>query len=256
LKNDLKFDLKSSITSSVGKNFAQQRGDRIEVAMAFIMPLEVWNALAVVTLSLIVHQLVTKVLWNGLWEPLRLRRIMTKQGVKALPFRFLVGQLPDQKVYLDSIPEVVPIDSYAALSPTVTPQYALFFPKFPGMDWISPVNTFLAGVMGFMLDDSYMDSTMVCANCNDMLTVCEHLGEKYFLYWIGKTTRLVVRDPEIAKELFFSNSASLQWNPSRYWFAPLIVGKGMLTQAGEKWATERRIIGPFFHQDALKVCTL
>jgi len=36
--------------------------------------------------------------------------------------------------YRDSFPEVVPLDSYADLLPTVTPTYALFFPKFPGWD--------------------------------------------------------------------------------------------------------------------------
>jgi len=100
--------------------------------MAHTLLVEVCNALAVVALSVIAYQLVTKVLWDGLWEPLRFRRIMVKQGVKGLPFRFLVGQLPDQKACLDAIPEVVPIDSFAALSPSVTPLFALFFPKFPG----------------------------------------------------------------------------------------------------------------------------
>jgi len=109
--------------------------------MAITVPLqaglEVWNALAVVAISVIAYQLVTKVLWSGLWEPLRLRRIMAKQGVKGPPFRFLVGQVPDQKLYMESMPEVVPIDSFAALSPTVTPHYALFFSKFPGTDCFS-----------------------------------------------------------------------------------------------------------------------
>lgn len=66
---------------------------------------EVWNAVALTALA---YQLMTKVLWNGLWEPLRLRRIMAKQGIKGLPFRFLVGQLPEQGDYLTSLPEVVP----------------------------------------------------------------------------------------------------------------------------------------------------
>jgi len=86
-------------------------------------------------------------------------------------------------------------------------------------------------------------------NSNNFLTV----GEKYFLYWLGKATRLVVRDPEIMRELLLINSASLKWNPSRLWFGSLFLGKGMLFQGGEKWATERRVINPFFHPDALKV---
>lgn len=73
-----------------------------------------------------------EVLWDGLWVPLRYRRIMSKQGVKSVPFRFLVGQLPEQKRFQESLGDVVPVDSFADFSPTVVPQYALFFPKFPG----------------------------------------------------------------------------------------------------------------------------
>lgn len=77
-------------------------------------------------------------------------------------------------------------------------------------------------------------------------------GVKYFLYWFGTSTRLVVRDPEIAKEVFITNHASL----GRYLddsFVARILGNGLLLLVGEKWTIERRIISPFFHQDALKV---
>jgi hypothetical protein len=85
-----------------------------------------------VALSATAYQVFTKLLWNGLWVPLRYRRIMAKQGVKGPPFRFLSGQMLEVNAYRESFSEVVPLDSYADLSPTVTPLYALFFPKFPG----------------------------------------------------------------------------------------------------------------------------
>ncbi|KAG0605545.1 hypothetical protein M758_9G067300 [Ceratodon purpureus] len=157
-----------------------------------------------VALSAIVH----KLLWKGLWIPLRYRRIMAKQGVKGPPFRFLVGQLHEMWKYRDSFPDAVPLDSYADLSPTVTPQYALFFPKFP--------------------------------------------GEKYFLYWWGKSSRLVVRDPEIAKEVFITNHASMRRILPEDPFLTRLIGKGVLLHTGEKWVIERRTISPFFHHDALK----
>jgi len=97
------------------------------------MDVEVWTAVALLILSAVAYQVV----WKGLWEPLRLGRIMAKQGIKGPPFRFLVGQFPEQKEFLESLPDVIPVDSYAALSPTVTPQYALYFPKFPGAHSIS-----------------------------------------------------------------------------------------------------------------------
>jgi hypothetical protein len=87
--------------------------------------------------SVALYQVFTKLLWNGLWVPLRYRRIMAKQGVKGPPFRFLFGQMLEVNAYRESFSEVVPLDSYADLSPTVTPLYALFFPKFPGTNrWV------------------------------------------------------------------------------------------------------------------------
>lgn len=102
----------------------------------WIASVEVRNALAVVAVSAIAYQIFTKLLWKGLWTPLRLRRIMAKQGVQGPPFRFLFGQVREYMAYRDSFPEVVPLNSYADFSPTVTPQYALFFPKFPGTNYL------------------------------------------------------------------------------------------------------------------------
>lgn len=93
------------------------------------MYVEVKNAVAVVAVGAIVYQ-VMKFLWNAVWEPLRLRRIMEKQGVRGPPFRFLVGSLMEANAFSESCPEFLPLDNYANLSPTVTPHYALYFPKF------------------------------------------------------------------------------------------------------------------------------
>lgn len=74
---------------------------------------------------------------------------------------------------------------------------------------------------------------------------------------MGKSTRLVVRDPEIAKEVFINNHAHLKCaHPVDTFLTKGLLGKGLVVLMGEKWATERRAINPFFHQDALKVRTL
>lgn len=75
-----------------------------------------------------------------------------------------------------------------------------------------------------------------------------------FVYKWGSLTRLVVRDPEVVKELIITNHESM----TRAWpdlqIFSVIVGKGLLSLVGEKWILERRTLSPFFHQDVLKVC--
>lgn len=66
-------------------------------------------------------------------------------------------------------------------------------------------------------------------------------------------SRLVVRDPEIVKELMITNHESLKRPQISDKIASVVAGKGLLIQRGEKWTIERRTATPFFHQDALKV---
>lgn len=103
----------------------------MRVAMATLWSVEVRNAvLAVVVASVIVHLVVFKFVRAALWEPLRLRRIMNKQGVRGPPFKFLLGQYMDMVRFSESFPETLAMDELANLSPTVTPQYAMYFPKY------------------------------------------------------------------------------------------------------------------------------
>lgn len=79
---------------------------------------------------------------------------------------------------------------------------------------------------------------------------------KYFLYEHGKSTRLVIRDPEIAREVFYTNHPSLGRYLPEDDFLFQILGTGLVTSMGEKWQTERKTINPFFNHDGLKVCLL
>lgn len=63
----------------------------------------------------------------------------------------------------------------------------------------------------------------------------------------------MVRDPEIAKEVFITNHASMRRILPEDPFLTRLIGKGVLLHTGEKWVIERRTISPFFHHDALKV---
>lgn len=167
--------------------------------------MNVRNALAVVVASVIVYSVI-KFLRVSVWQPLRLRRIMAKQGVSGPPFRFVRGQFVEMWKFTESFPDALPIDDFANLTPTVTPQNALYYPKYG----------------------------------------------KIYLYWWGTITRLAVRDPKIVKELMVSNHESLTRLQSESQFLAEVVGKGLLTQVGEKWASERRTLGPFFHQKSLE----
>jgi len=95
---------------------------------------EVSNAVAVVALTLAASAVLVRLLtWlrTVLWEPLRLKRFMAKQGVGGPPFRFLVGNLPEVAKFAQSLPEALPLDDkFALFAPTVTPHYALYFPKY------------------------------------------------------------------------------------------------------------------------------
>lgn len=167
---------------------------------------EVRNAvLAVVVATVIVYH-VFKFVRAALWEPLRLRRIMTKQGVRGPPFKFLLGQYTDMVKFAESFPETLDMDDFANLSPTVSPQYAMYFPKYGNM----------------------------------------------FLYWWGTMTKLVVRDPEILKELLITNHNSLERVELENMLIQQVIGPGLMNQEGEKWSSVRRMINPSFNQHTVK----
>ena len=95
---------------------------------------EVRNAIQVVALTLAASAVIVNLLAfmrTVLWEPLRLKRVMQRQGVGGPPFRFLVGNLPEAAAHGQTFPEALPTDDdFSDFSPTVTPQYSLYFPKY------------------------------------------------------------------------------------------------------------------------------
>lgn len=135
-------------------------------AMA-VMAVEVRNAVVAVVVAVLAWQ-VLRVLWTGVWEPLRLRRVMAKQGLKGPPFKFLIGHLFEAAEFAESFPRSLPLGNYANFAPTVMPQYALYCPKYgtplshcAGLDFPSRAmnfpNLMLSPIQGYWLMSCSID---------------------------------------------------------------------------------------------------
>lgn len=75
---------------------------------------------------------------------------------------------------------------------------------------------------------------------------------KRFLYWRGPHAKLVSKDPGLAKEVLLSQYEFFQRHPQDIKMLSNFVGMGLDNLTGEKWATERRTLNPFFYHDPLK----
>jgi hypothetical protein len=89
---------------------------------------ELWDALVVAVLTIVVVS-VGAWLRKLVWEPMKMRRIMAKQGVAVTPFHILFGNIKECVAYAAKFPEDCHVDGHYEGTPTVYPQHALYFPK-------------------------------------------------------------------------------------------------------------------------------
>lgn len=75
---------------------------------------------------------------------------------------------------------------------------------------------------------------------------------KRFLYHVGSETRLVVRDPEMAKEVLFNRMGWYERSPLDLHIFSQVIGKGMFVVKGEEWEMQRRMLNPCFSNESLK----
>ncbi|KAE8710155.1 CYP749A22 protein [Hibiscus syriacus] len=80
---------------------------------------------------------------------------------------------------------------------------------------------------------------------------------KNHLSWIGASARLIITEPELAKELLKSNEGAFPKRTSRERkgeddFSIKILGDGLVTSEGEKWAKHRKLANHAFHGESLK----
>lgn len=110
---------------------------------------ELRNSLVVVVVSVVVFAVVALVR-RLLWQPLRMRRTMIKQGVAAAPFHFLVGSLPECFAYAAKFSGDLHVDDHYDSTPTVSPMNILYFPKngmvASSLELAHPVSYFCASV--------------------------------------------------------------------------------------------------------------
>ncbi|KAK9274975.1 hypothetical protein L1049_022232 [Liquidambar formosana] len=73
---------------------------------------------------------------------------------------------------------------------------------------------------------------------------------KISMCWTGTTPRLIIKEPEMMKEVLSNKLGHFSKPPLNPLI--LILSRGLTSQEGEKWAKHRRIINPAFHLEKLK----
>lgn len=76
---------------------------------------------------------------------------------------------------------------------------------------------------------------------------------KRFLFWWGTEPRLTVTEPELIKEIVSSKFGFFEKSTLQQKMGQGLLGKGLVLAQGQDWANQRRVVGPAFHTDKLKV---
>ncbi|KAL4308677.1 hypothetical protein GQ457_01G033140 [Hibiscus cannabinus] len=77
---------------------------------------------------------------------------------------------------------------------------------------------------------------------------------KNYLYWNGARAQLVISEPELVKEVLKNSEKAIpKKKPSIY--ASKLVGNGLVSLEGEKWARQRKLANCVFHGENLKNMT-
>eukprot|EP01018_Ginkgo_biloba_P017169 Gb_14875 [translate_table: standard] len=74
---------------------------------------------------------------------------------------------------------------------------------------------------------------------------------RVFLYWFGPRPRLLIPYPELIQELLSNKFGHYEKTPLTRETRQLL-GHGIVSSEGEKWAGQRRLINPAFHAESLK----
>ncbi|XVF16640.1 hypothetical protein REPUB_Repub10bG0049800 [Reevesia pubescens] len=157
----------------------------------------------------------TKVLQKYWFTPLRIQHMMNLQGIKGPPYKFIHGNNK----------ETIKMRHEALSKPIATLSHDIFPKVHP--QTFSRIN----------------------------------LYGKNYLGWGGIRAQLYITDPELVKEVLKSSASDFPKRTSRDRkrnqdeFARKILGDGLVTSEGEKWAKQRKLANHVFHGESLKSMT-
>jgi cytokinin trans-hydroxylase len=181
--------------------------------------------------------------------PLRIRRIMARQGVHGPPPRPLIGNLRD----VSALVAQATADDMPALSHDIVgrlmPHYVLWS------------RTYGESEMARMYQRPPPHCTVdrvPLRRWNVLVTrvfVRACAAGKLFVYWYGSEPRLCLTDAAQIKEFLSSKYAAnatgkswLQRQGTRHF-----IGRGLLMANGAHWSHQRHVVAPAFMPDKLKV---
>ncbi|XVE91669.1 hypothetical protein REPUB_Repub01dG0030500 [Reevesia pubescens] len=148
------------------------------------------------------------------WTPLQIQHVMSLQGIKGPPYKFIHG---NNKETIKMKQESLMSKPMATLSHDI-------FPK------VHP---------------------QIYSRIN--------LYGKTYLSWRGTTAQLFITEPELVKEVMIKSSGrdfpkltSRERKRKEDNYLLKILGDGLLTSQGEKWAKQRKLANHAFHGESLK----
>lgn len=157
-----------------------------------------------------------------------MERQLKRQGIRGSAYKPLVG---DVKEYVNMITEAWshPMNLDHQIVQRVDPFTAMNAQKY-GM--------LLCCVISYLVLGEILIFRHLCVG-------------KISMCWFGTSPRLIVKNPEMMKEVLSYKVGSFEKPPLNPNILKLT--RGLTTLKGEEWAKHRRIINPAFHLEKLKV---
>ena len=78
------------------------------------------------------------------------------------------------------------------------------------------------------------------------------MAGKISMVWMGPTPSVILHDPRLVREVLSNKFGHLRPQQLPSWLSKMI-GLGLASHEGEKWAVHRKIINHAFHLEKLKV---